>query len=384
MLRARIAVGLCLAAGAAAALVVVLGGGSDPRAAQGDGCADPEATYTTDSLHDVRSFADAMAIVTAVKEETPPPPDGPEGYAGLIGRTVTMRVERVLWRRPHAPRPPETARFGDLGWWGEPESRVPMGGCGETRMALGRRYLAPIVRHHGAWYPFFTVRLALDRDRVVGGVDNGEPNNAHQALVGRSVRNAVRAVARTNPYRAVVRDPGGSPAHRWQRVDQDNYRVWRQGPGAATVVTSGVTSTTRWQLYMRQPRRGGLCVGMTARALWRPRPQPSGETCGPERVPATSVTLGIFGAAERGRFAFGRAGPRVWALRVRFAGERWRRVEVVPARGVRSRFWVAPANGDCALVAVKALGRGDRVLDVKRVPRPRGVDPGEPDPYAAC
>src|SRR5687768_6053516 len=129
MLRARIVVGLCLAALAVAVPLVVLGGGDDPRAASGGGCADPESTYTTDSLHDVRSFSDAMAIVTAVGEETPPPPGGPEGYAGLIGRTVTMRVERVLWRRPHAPKPPETARFGDLGWWGEPESRVPMRGC---------------------------------------------------------------------------------------------------------------------------------------------------------------------------------------------------------------------------------------------------------------
>jgi hypothetical protein len=366
MLRARIAVGLCLATVVAAVLVIVLGDGDDPRAARGDDCSDPESTYTSDSLHDVRSFADAMAIVTGVKED-----------AANGGRTVTMRVERVLWRRPHAPRPPETARFGDLN----------LAGCGETRMELGRRYLAPIVRQNGAWYPFFRVRLLLDGDRVVGGVDEGEPNNSHQALAGRTVRDAVRTVARTNPYRAVVRDPSGNPAHRWQRVDRDGYRVWRQGRGAAQIVDSGVTSRARWQLYMRVGRRGGVCVGMTARALWQARPQPSGETCGPRGVPRTSVTLGLFGADGLGEYAFGRAGPRVWALRVRFEGGRWRRVEVVPpqiARGVRGGLWVAPARGDCALATVQALGRGDRVLDVKRVPRPPGVDPGEPDPYASC
>jgi hypothetical protein len=385
MLRARLAVGLSLAALVAVAVAVVALDDDAPRAADQDGCSHGESTYTSDSLHDVRSFSDAMAIVTAVKEETPPEPDGPEGWAGLIGRTVTMKVERVLWRRPNAPRPPATSRFGDLGWWGEPEDRVPMRVCGETRMEVGRRYLAPIVRQHGEWYPFFSVRLLLDGGRVVGGVDGGEPNNAHHALAGRSVEGAVRLVARTKPYRAVVLHPEGSPARRWQAVDRDHYRVWRQRPGATQVVESGVTPRARWQVYMRLPRRGGLCMGMTARALWRGFPRASGEGCGPRRIGEKSVTLGTFSARHRGLFAYGRAGRDVWALRVRFEGEPWRRVESLPAPiRIRDRFWVAPAEGDCPLVKVQALGRGDRVLGERRTRPAPGIDEGEPDPYAAC
>src|SRR5215212_2480177 len=133
-----------------------------------------------------------MAIVRGVSETIPPPPEGPEGWAGLIGRQVTIHVERILWRRPHASDPPRRFRFGDLGWTGTLEHRKPWLGCGETRIELGRRYLAPIVRHGGTWYPFFPTRLRLRGDLVVGGVDQGEPENSHQALQGRSVAGAVR------------------------------------------------------------------------------------------------------------------------------------------------------------------------------------------------
>jgi hypothetical protein len=368
MLPARAAAGLLVAGVAAVGTVALAQGGADPP--QGDrGCVDGESAYTSDSLHDVRSFSDAMAIVRAVRETVPPAPEGPEGWAGLIGRRVTMRVERVLWRRPHAPRPPAGARFNDLGWFGEVDDRRPMMVCGETRMVVGRRYLAPIVRHNGQWYPFFTVRLALDGDRVVGGVDAGEPNNAHHALAGRRVKGAVRLVARTKPYRAVVLEPKGSPARRWQRVDADDYRVWRQRPGAEQVVASGVTDRSRWQLYVRLPARGGLCMGITARALWHPIPSPSGEGCGSREVRPERITLSIFFARHRGAFVFGRAGSRVWAVRTRFGDGGWRRADTRPSpRRVGGRFWVVPVQDEpCSELTVEGLGRGDRVLSRDRV-----------------
>src|SRR5687767_3186244 len=121
MLRARVAVGLSAAAGLACGLVLI-GGDGAPRAGSRDSCTDPESSYTTDSLHDIRSFSDAMAIVRGVRQTTPPPPSGPEGRAGLIGRHVTVKVQRVLWRRPHAPEPPRRFKFSDLGWSGTLEN----------------------------------------------------------------------------------------------------------------------------------------------------------------------------------------------------------------------------------------------------------------------
>ena len=178
----------------------------------------------------MRSFADAMAVVRGVKEAIPPTPDGPEGWAGLIGRYVTMRVERVLWRRPHAAEPPRRFRFLDFGWTGTLKNRHRLLGCRATRMELGRRYLAPIVRDHGEWYPFPATRLRLRGDLVVGGVDLGEPEHSHQALAGQTVRGAVRTVAQTLPYRTTVLHPGGGPRRRWER---------------ATAITSGSGATRR-------------------------------------------------------------------------------------------------------------------------------------------
>jgi hypothetical protein len=386
MLRERVAVGVCAAASLAGGLAL-LQGGSAPGAPLGDSCADPESTYTTDSLHDLRSFSDAMAIVRGVKQTIPPPPSGPEGWAGLIGRQVTVRVERVLWRRPHAPAPPRRFRFSDLGWAGTLEHKRPLAGCGETRMVLGRRYLAPIVRHGGTWYPLFPTRLRLRGDLVVGGVDAGEPENSHQALQGRSVAGAVRLVAQTKPYRAVVLHPHGSPADRWQAVYRDHYRIWHAMPGMPVVVESGVTSRSRWQLYLRLPARGGMCVGMNARPLRGDGWGPSGEGCGPRTLPAHANRLALFAGHRRGGFAFGHTGSAVVWVRVRFDGEDWQEMQTEPTPippGGRGRFWVAPANGDCLAVTVQALDVDKKVLNERRIDAGPMPAPGSPDPYAAC
>jgi hypothetical protein len=367
MLRARLAVGLCVAGALAGAVALLVDGGAS-RAQERPSCTEPEATYTTDTLNDIRSFADAMAIVRGVRQAIPPPPSGPEGWAGLIGRHVTVKVERILWRRPHAPEPPRRFRFDDWGWVGTLENRRPIRVCGETRMAIGRRYLAPIVRHNGTWYPFFPTRLRLRGDLVVGGVDGGEPENSHQALVGRSVRSAVRLVAETSPYRAVVRHPEGSPARRWQAVYRDDYRIWRAKPGMHVIVDSGVTARSRWQLYLRLPRRGGMCVGISARPLWRPAPAPSGEGCGPRTLPPRSMRPGLFFSAARGLFVFGRA--RDVSVRVRFDGEDWREILLTPTPippGGRDYFWVAPAELGDLPAEIQAVDRNGAVVDEERI-----------------
>jgi hypothetical protein len=349
-----------LAVLAAAAVGAQLLGGGAPRAAGAPGCSPiNESTFTADNLHDLRSFSDAMAIVTAVDEEIPPPPSGPEGWAGVIGRVVTVEVEQVLWRRPKAPEPRRRFRFNDWGWFGELDDKVPARVCDITRMELGTRYLAPMARLHGTWYPFEEVRLRLLGDLVVGGVDGGEANHAHNALIGRSVDSAVRMVARAKPYRAVVRDPSGSPARRWQRVDMDDYRIWREPPGAPATVASGVTAEARWELRLRSPRRGRTCVGMQVRPLWDESGTVYEERCGRSVLAKDAITLNAFSPPGLGAFAFGRAGRRVGQVRVRFGRGGWTRqwTAFTPnPPGGRDRFWVAPAGRRCGAVSVQALG----------------------------
>jgi hypothetical protein len=347
--------GLAVLAAGAGALHLLPG-----RAAGAPGCSPiAERTFTADTLHDLRSFSDAIAIVRAVDEEIPPPPSGPEGWAGLIGRVVTVDVEQVLWRRPNAPEPRRRFRVGDWGWFGELDDKVPARVCGITRMELGTRYLAPIARLHGTWYPFEEARLRLLGDLVVGGVDGGDANHAHNALIGRSLDSAVRMVARTKPYRAVVRDPSGSPARRWQRVDMDDYRIWRERPGTPATVASGVTAEARWELRLRSPRRELTCVGMQVRPLWDETGTVYEERCGRTALTKDAITLDTFSPPGLGAFAYGRAGRRVGQVRVRFGGGRWTRqgTAFTPnPPGGRDRFWVVPAGRRCGAVSVQALG----------------------------
>jgi hypothetical protein len=374
MLRARVAVGVCTAA--LAAVVLAADGGSSPAQPREESCAELDTTYTTESLHDVRSFADAMAIVRGVKEAVPPTPDGPEGWAGLIGRYVTVRVERVLWRRPHAPEPPRRFRFGDFGWTGTLKDRKPWLGCRATRMELGRRYLAPVVRDHGEWYPFPATRLRMRGDLVVGGVDLGEPEHSHQALAGQTVPNAARTVAETLPYRTTVLHPGGGPRRRWERAYRDHYRLWGDPKGVPVIVASGVTSRSRWQLYLRLPARGGMCVGMSVRRLWRGRLGPSGEGCGDRTVPPFTNRIGLFSARGRGVFAYGHTGSKIYSVRALFDGEEAKEVQTTftpDPPGGRDRFWVVPAERDCENVTVQAIGPNGDVVDEQRL-----------EGYAAC
>jgi hypothetical protein len=337
-----------------------------------------ESTFTAENLHDLRSFSDAMAIVTAVREKGPPSPSGPEGWAGLIGRVVTVRVEEVLWRRPNAPAPPRTFRFSDWGWTGTLERKVPIRVCGVTRMELGTRYLAPISRLHGTWYPFEEARLKLDGDTVVGGVDGGEPNHAHHALIGRPVESAVRMVAQTPPYRAVGRDPRGSPARRWQRVDMDGYRIWRERRGESPVtVSSGVERVSRWELYVRTPRPAVTCLGIRVRPLWDETGTVTRERCGRGGIAKDAVTVETFSPEGLGAFAYGRAGRRVGQVRVRLGRGRWIRLDTAftpRPLGGGDRFWIRPARRGCGAVTVQALGWIDPVPGERR--RGRLGEPG--------
>jgi hypothetical protein len=346
------------------------GGTPDARKGGFGGCSEGDTSYTTGSLHDVRSFSDAVAIVRGVRESLPPTPEGPEGWAGYIGRRVDVRVERILWRRPNAPEPPRSFTYNDLGWSGTLKHRTPLLGCRQARLKLGRRYLAPIVRDHGTWYPFFTTRLRLRGDLVVGGVDQGEPEDSHAALQGRRVGGAVRLIAEALPYRSVVLHPAGSPGRRWQRAYRDQFWLWGGKRGLPIIARSGVTARSRWQLYVRLPASGGMCVGMSVRALWHPVPAPSGEGCGPRRVADRALRPGLFFARHRGLFAYGRAGAEIVQVRVRFGGEDWQEVDTYPTpHPLRDadRFWVVPARGSCAALTAHGIDRRGKVVAAARL-----------------
>jgi hypothetical protein len=342
---------------------------------------DPDYAWTMDTLRDVVSFSDQLSVIRVVREAIPPAPKGPEGWAGLIGRTVTVEVERTLWRRPGAASAPARFRFSDSGWWGDLGHKRPTRIPGVTRLRVGHRYLAAIARWHGTWLAHEQVRLSLKGRLVVGGVDCGEPSFAHQELAGRRIKDAVAVVTGTAPYRAAARHPGLNPARRWQVVDRDRYRVEGKARNEPITVQAGVTAQSRWTLYTRRGRHGGWCLGLGTRPLWPGGGfSPSGEGCGgPGVTKARPITLGAFSAAGRGAFVYGHAWEGVTEVEVTVGDSAPVTVQTMYAPreiGGRNRYWVAPTGRDlCDGFSVKAVGFGAPSQVLR-------ASPGCPQPFS--
>jgi hypothetical protein len=206
---------------ATAALATVAGAaGAGPD--QPENCG-PRGDYAfpQETLRDWVSFFDQLSVVRAVDERRAGPLRDPDG-AGYVGRHVTVRVERTLWRRAGAERAPRRFELVDFGWWQERDGSLrPVAACGETRLAVGRRYLAIVGRHRTRWFPATTGRLRLRGSLVAGGVDEGRPSEAHDALTGMRVRAAAAIVSVAQPYRAAAAHPDWGPVARFRAAARD-------------------------------------------------------------------------------------------------------------------------------------------------------------------
>ncbi|HEU0130280.1 MAG TPA: hypothetical protein VFQ85_04725 [Mycobacteriales bacterium] len=70
--------------------------------------AESDAPFPSDTAADVVSFADHVALVTAVAEKAVPTTSPTASAAGstAVARDVTFRVDRVLWSHRTCPRRP--------------------------------------------------------------------------------------------------------------------------------------------------------------------------------------------------------------------------------------------------------------------------------------
>jgi hypothetical protein len=154
----------------------------------------------------------------------------------------------------------------------------------------------------------------------------------------------------------------------------------RIGP-ANLVVGRGRTSRARWELYTRRGRFGGFCVGLALRALGEDN-GPSGEGCG-GGFRGRPLTLGLTYARGLGTFAYGRVRLDVGRVEVTFGNSAPLEARILPrprVPGFRTRFWIAPFEGQCADVSVRAFdGEGNPLGQIGIPPAPP-PDPGEPSP----
>lgn len=143
---------------AAVALAVTSGvgcGSSREAAVAGDSA----ARFPSETLRDWVSYADYVAAYTVVAErEIPPAPADVDRGEGLIGRDVTLRVDKVVWRAAGAPALPETLHMTALGWVLVDGKRRELVEQDAPRVAVGERYVAPLARveddpQHPEWWP---------------------------------------------------------------------------------------------------------------------------------------------------------------------------------------------------------------------------------------
>jgi hypothetical protein len=101
--------------------------------------------YPMDTLADVRAHTDAVVLATILAER-----ESREGRGGiyegepLIGRQVTVRIDRTLWQKQGAPVPPDTFEIGG-GVWSQSNGvrSEPLWSWGD----VGKQYLYVLVQN---------------------------------------------------------------------------------------------------------------------------------------------------------------------------------------------------------------------------------------------
>jgi hypothetical protein len=184
------------------------------------------------SLRDWVSYADHVATYRVVAErEVPAGESDLEHGGGLQGRVVTLRIERTLWSAPNAPELPGDIEMRALGWVLKDGGRLPMTAADAPRVAVGERYLAPLVQVEGEggnpeWWPL-TVgsQLPLDDSRVIPPGEGVWRSPMREALARRSVDDIVDLLKGQPPDPVAERYRSLRPTERIRAVIADRAQA---------------------------------------------------------------------------------------------------------------------------------------------------------------
>jgi hypothetical protein len=127
-----------------------------------------DVAFPSDTASDVVSYADHVALVTAIAETDAPPTATPVNSPGgehVVMRTITFRVDRTLWSRPDAPTAPKQLTALWWGWLLRDSKRTPFIVHGAPAVFLGATYVMPIAYDGTAFSaiePFAVFRVGRD------------------------------------------------------------------------------------------------------------------------------------------------------------------------------------------------------------------------------
>jgi hypothetical protein len=205
------------------AVAAALGGCSD-RASGGMVSMMPDYTLPSESMRDWVSFGDQLSVIRVLDETAPKLPRDWKNSGGLIGRTVTVRVDGTLWHRRQGPRLRGDVRMQVWGWMMDSDQeadspRRPIASVNAPRLEVGRRYLAVLTKLRGDWIALNDEAvMTLAGDTVTSEVPEGEPSEPAAALKGKTIDEAGAIVAAARPYPEAAAHPQASPVRRMRLV----------------------------------------------------------------------------------------------------------------------------------------------------------------------
>lgn len=179
--------------------------------------------FPNDTASGVVSYADQVAVVTAISETEIPdnaPPARAAAGEGTINRRVTFRVDRTLWQRPGTKAAP--ASFESV-WWGwalHDHVRSKFIGHGAPWIEVGSQYVMPLAYDEGAFAPIQPFAVFTYRGSAVV-LSEGQNTPLAQQLSGASLTTVTTVFATATPDPAVAKHFDLMPSARLEAVIAD-------------------------------------------------------------------------------------------------------------------------------------------------------------------
>ncbi len=193
--------------------------------------ADGAVSVPSESISDWKSYGDLTVLGRVTSEQSEPDSaDVKRTHEGLVLRTVTVDVRKVLWVARGATAP-KALQLRTLGWVVKAGKRVPTVSRGGARLDVGHNYVLTAARFaDGNWSELGpSAVIPADGDKVGSGAWlgklPGEPVAPDvQKMIDRSVADTQSTIvnAHSDPiadkYRAL------DPAARYQKVVQERRK----------------------------------------------------------------------------------------------------------------------------------------------------------------
>lgn len=190
-------------AGAVTVAAGVMPGGDGSSAANSLTVGSGKGKFPTETVRDWVTYGDQLAVIKIQSErERLFQHDNPD--EGMIGRAVTVEVEKTLWSREGAPPAPKSSfEIGVPGWTLHDGKRTEFAIKGSPRVEVGSTYVAVLVRlASDQWVPLGGEAIFPYRDDVLGrGEQKGGISRmpARQQVEGKSANELVELLRNTSP-----------------------------------------------------------------------------------------------------------------------------------------------------------------------------------------